>query len=213
MGLNIGGSGIIKPYVKYNAKADKWFVRSPEGGDQEIARPTFLLDLKNVRTGWLRFREGQAPERTIDPSLDRSAPNPGEDFKRGFVVTAFSPKFFGGAVEFSSASIHLSNSMRDLYAAFEEQSGKPENRGKVPVVACTGSEAMKDKYGTNYRPRLEIVKWVDRPAELADESPVDDAEVWKGNAPAASTAAPKTAQHVAPPAPKPAADPLAEPLF
>jgi hypothetical protein len=30
MGLNIGGSGIIKPYVKYNAKADKWFVRSPE---------------------------------------------------------------------------------------------------------------------------------------------------------------------------------------
>ncbi|MDE2284738.1 MAG: hypothetical protein KGK33_09010 [Hyphomicrobiales bacterium] len=213
MGLNIGGSGIIKPYVKYNAKADKWFVRSPEGGDQEIARPTFLLDLKNVRTGWLRFREGQAPERVIDPSLDRSAPNPGEDFKRGFVVTAFSPKFFGGAVEFSSASIHLSNSMRDLYAAFEEQSTKPENRGKVPVVACTGSEPMKDKYGTNYRPHLEIVKWVDRPAELADESPVDDAEVWKGAAPAASTAAPRAAQHVAPPAPKPAADPLAEPLF
>ena len=67
--LNIGGSGIAKPFVKFNAKADKWFVRSPEGGDQEIARPTFLLDLKNIRTGWLRFREGQAPERVIDPSL------------------------------------------------------------------------------------------------------------------------------------------------
>ena len=41
MGLNIGGSQIIKPYVKYNAKADKWFVRSPEGGDQESrARPS-----------------------------------------------------------------------------------------------------------------------------------------------------------------------------
>jgi hypothetical protein len=213
MGLNIGGSGIIKPYVKYNAKADKWFVRSPEGGDQEIARPTFLLDLKNVRTGWLRFREGQAPERVIDPSLDRSAPSPAEDFKRGFVVTAFSPKFFGGLVEFSSGSIHLSNSMRDLYASFEEQSAKPENSGKVPVVACTGSEPMKDKYGTNYRPRLEIVKWVDRPAELADESPVDDAEVWKGTASTTPTAAPKPAQHVAPPAPKPAADPLTEPLF
>ena len=164
MGLNIGGSGIIKRYCKYNAKADKWFVRAPEGSDQEIARPTFLLDLKNIRTGWLRFREGQAPERVIDPSLDRSASSPGEDFKRGFVVTAFSPKFFGGAVEFSSASIHLSNSVRELYAAFEEQGAKPENKGKVPLVSCTGSEAMKDKYGTNYRPQLEIVKWIDRPA-------------------------------------------------
>ena len=209
MGLNIGGSGIIKPYVKYNAKADKWFVRSPEGEDQEIARPTFLLDLKNIRTGWLRFREGQAPERVIDPSLDRAATSPGEDFKRGFVVTAFSPKFFGGAVEFSSASIHLSNSVRELYAAFEEQGAKPENRGKVPVVACKGSEAMKDKYGTNYRPRLEIVKWVDRPAEMADESPVEDADVWKGGAPSAA----RPAQHVAPPAAKPAANPLSEPLF
>ena len=209
MGLNIGGSGIIKPYVKYNAKADKWFVRSPEGGDQEIARPTFLLDLKNIRTGWLRFREGQAPERVIEPTLDRAAPSPAEDFKRGFVVTAFSPKFFGGTVEFSSASIHLSNAIRELYAMFEEQGAKPENRGKVPVVACTGSEAMKDKYGTNYRPRLEIVKWVDRPAELVDESPVDEADVWKGSVAAAE----KPAQHVAPPAAKPAADPLSEPLF
>jgi hypothetical protein len=209
MSLNIGGSGIVKNYVKFNAKADKWFVRSPEGGDQEIGRPTFALDLKNIRTGWLRFREGQAPERVIDPSLDRVAPSPGEDFKRGFVVTAYSPKFFGGAVEFSSASIHLSNALRELYAAFEDQNGKAENRGKVPVIACTGSDPMKDKYGTNYRPRLEIVKWVDRPAELPDVSPVEDADVWKSSAPIAA----KPAQHVAPPPAKPAAEPLSEPLF
>jgi hypothetical protein len=214
MGLNIGGSGIVKPYVKYNAKADKWFVRSPEGGDQEITRPTFLIDLKNIRTGWLRFREGQAPERVIDPSLDRVAPSPAEDFKRGFVVTAFSQKFFGGAVEFSSASIHLSNALRDVYAAFEEQSGKAENRGKVPVVACTGSDPMKDKYGTNYRPHLEVVKWVDRPAELPDTSPVEEADVWKGAGPAPAPAG--RAQHVAPPcgpAPKPVSDPALETEF
>jgi len=209
MGLNIGGSGIIKPYVKYNAKADKWFVRAPEGGDQEIARPTFLVDLKNIRTGWLRFREGQAPERVIDPSLNDVAPSPGEDFKRGFVVTAYSPKFFGGAVEFSSASIHLSNAIRELYAAYEEQSGKTENRGKVPVVCCTGSEPMKDKYGTNYRPKLEIVKWVDRPDDLRDESPVDETDIWKG------TRQPQqAAQHVPPPAAKPAAsDPALDTEF
>lgn len=211
MGLNIGGSGVAKPFVKYNAKADKWFVRSPEGGDQEIQRPTFLLDLKNIRTGWLRFMEGQAPERVIDPSLDHVAVRPGEDFKRGFVVAAFSPKFFGGAVEFSSASNHLSNAIRDLYEAFTEQSGKPENRGKVPVVACTGAETMKDKFGTNYRPKLELVRWVDRPAELPDASPVDESDVWKGAS--QSQPAPAASAHVPPPAPKPARDPAFETEF
>ncbi|HZT24128.1 MAG TPA: hypothetical protein VFA57_00375 [Pseudolabrys sp.] len=211
MPLHIGGSGTIKPYVKYNAKSDKWFVRGADGGDQEIPRPTFLLDLKNIRTGWFLFREGQAPDRVIDPTLDRIAQQPDPAYKRGFVVMAFSQKFFGGAVEFSSASIHLSNAIRDLYAAFEEQSGKAENRGKVPVVACTGSDAMKDKFGTNYRPRLEIVKWADRPAELPDASPVDESEIGRTGAPAPS---PQAAAHVPPPAAKAAAsDPALETEF
>ena len=210
MALNIGGSGTVKPYCKYNAKSDKWFIRGPEGGDQEISRPTILIDLKNIRTGWLRFREGQAPDRVIDPTLDRTAPKPGEDFKRGFVVMAFSQKFFGGALEFGSASNHLSNAIRDIYATFEEQSGKAETRGRVPVITCAGADAMKDKYGTNYRPRFELVKWVDRPAELTDASPVDENDIWKG------AAAPQAAgaNHMPPPAAKaPARDPALETEF
>jgi hypothetical protein len=213
MGLNIGGSGSIKPYVKYNAKADKWFVRGPDGGDVEISRPTFLLDLKNIRTGWLRFLEGQAPERVIDPSLDSVAPNPGQGFKRGFVIMAYSAKFFGGAVELSSASIHMSNAIRDIYAAFEEQGARAENHGKVPVIACTGSDPMKDKYGTNYKPRLEIVKWADRPAELPDASPVDDAEVARAGSAAPTAPQGSSGGHVPPPSAKPAPDPALETEF
>ena len=52
--LNIGADGSFKPYVKYNAKADKWFVPS-EGDDLEIDRPTFAADFANIRTGWLCF--------------------------------------------------------------------------------------------------------------------------------------------------------------
>jgi hypothetical protein len=189
----------------------QWFVRGDGGGDLEIARPTFLLDLANIRTGWLRFQEGQAPERLIDPALDRTAPTPGEGFKRGFVVMAFSSKFFGGAVEMASASIHVSNAIRDVYAVFEEQAGRTENRSKVPVIACTGADAMKDKYGTNYRPKLELTKWVDRPAEFPDASPVEESEVWKGNAAAASRPAP--AGHVPPPVAKPAPQPVYETDF
>ena len=93
---------------------------------------------------------------------------------------AYSQKFFGGAVELASASIHMGNAIREIYQAYEEQRGS--HPGQLPVIACTGSEPMKDKYGTNYKPKLEIVKWVDRPAELPDESPVDAADVWHGAA-------------------------------
>ena len=69
MPLQIGTSGSFKPYVKYNAKADKWFIPG-ENGDHEIGRPTFAADFANICVGWFRFREGQAPDRVIDPSLD-----------------------------------------------------------------------------------------------------------------------------------------------
>jgi len=168
----------MKPYAKYNSKADKWFAKG-ENGDVEIARPTFIADFPNIVTGWLMFREGQAPERVIDPSLDRAAPSPGEGFKRGFVLAVYSKNFFGGLAELSSASIHMGNALREAYQAYEEQHGN--HPGQLPVLACTGSEPMKDKYGTNYKPKLEIVKWVDRPAELPSERPVDDIDVWQGN--------------------------------
>jgi len=202
--LNIGASGSIKPFAKYNAKADKWFAKGTDG-DIEIARPTFAADFANIATGWLRFREGQAPERLIDPSLDRAAPCPDEGFKRGFVLSVFSQNFFGGLAELSSASIHMGNAIREVYQIFEEQ--RVSHPGQVPVIACTGSEPMKDKYGTNYKPKLELVKWADRPAGLPDESPADPSEVWQGG----QSVPPKApAAHVPPPAPvpQPAGDPM-----
>ena len=191
MPLNIGASGAAKPYVKYNSKADKWFTRG-DGGDVEIDRPTFVADLANIRTGWMCFREGQAPEKVIDPSLDRTAPSPGDGFKRGFVMMVYSSKSFGGAVELASASLHMGNAIRELYQAVRGAAG--DHPGQLPVIACVGSEAMKDRYGTNYKPRLELVKWVDRPAELPDESPVDVADVWQG-APASTARPPYPCRH------------------
>ena len=211
MGLNIGGTGTSKPFAKYNAKADKWFVRGANGEDAEIQRPTFVIDLENIATGWLHFREGQAPERVMDPSLDQPAPSPGEGFKRGFVVATYSPKFFGGVAEFASASIHLANAIKDVYAQYEAD--KANHPGKLPVVACTGSDAMKDRYGTNYRPTFQIVQWVERPKELLNQSPVDAADVWRGGNGSLPSPAKAPAQHVPPPAPKPAADPLSETVF
>ena len=49
MALNIGGTDNGKPYFKYSAKSDKWFVRGDDGQDKEIERPTFAADLANIR--------------------------------------------------------------------------------------------------------------------------------------------------------------------
>ncbi len=171
MSLNIGNTGNGKPYCKFNAKADKWFVRGADGEDREIQRPTFVADFDNIKTGWVRFLEGQAPDWVLDPSLDRPAPLPGEGFKRGFMLMAFSQKFFGGAAEFASASIHLSNAIKDLYKQYEM--GRSTNPNKLPVVQCVGSQPMKDRHGTNYRPIFTIVDWVDRPDDLPGGNPSD----------------------------------------
>ena len=200
--------------MKFNAKADKWFARGADGEEVEVQRPGFVIDLDNIATGWLLFREGQAPERVMDPSIDQPAPSPGEGFKRGFVVMTFSPKFFGGAAEFAGTSVHLSNAIKDIYAQYDTE--KADHRGELPVIACTGSEAMKDRYGTNYRPAFKIAQWVERPKDLPNRSPVDAADVWNGANRSAPATAKAPAQHVPPPAsaPKPAAaDPLSEALF
>ena len=212
--LSIGGSASLKNYVKFNAKADKWFARGADGEEVEVQRPGFVIDLDNIATGWLLFREGQAPERVMDPSIDQPAPSPAEGFKRGFVVMTFSPKFFGGAAEFAGTSVHLSNAIKDIYAQYDAE--RANHRGELPVIACTGSEAMKDRYGTNYRPAFKIAQWVERPKDLPNRSPVDAADVWNGASRSAPATAKAPAQHVPPPAsaPKPAAaDPLSEALF
>ena len=174
MPLNLG-TGSIKDFVKFNSKADKWYV----GGDQEIGRPIFIADFDNIAIGWLRFREGQAPERCIFPALDREAPKPAEDFKKGFVVTLYSENFFGGAVEFSSTSLHVRNALNEIYADWEWE--RDQHPGELPVITTAGSETKKDRYGTNFKPIFAITKWMPRPAGLPDKSAVDPADVWQGD--------------------------------
>ena len=91
MPLNIGTTGSATQYAKYNSKADKWFARG-ETGDVEIAPPTFIADMRNITTGWLRFVEGQAPERVMDPSLDRVAPCPGQWVQAGLRHCSLQPE-------------------------------------------------------------------------------------------------------------------------
>ena len=210
MGLNIGASGGFKTFIKYNAKAGRWFLRDSDG-DKEIPMPLgFVADMDNIATGWMKYQEGQAPQRRFDPDLQTPAPSPGEGFKRGFVMMVFSARFFGGAAEFGGNSIHLANAFKDVYAEWESARGA--HTGKLPVITCDAVEPMKDRHGTNYRPKLVIAQWVERPNDLPNVSPVEADEVWRGGA-AQTHAAKAPAQHVPPPASVAASGPLTQTMF
>lgn len=162
--LNIvSQSSDFDPWVKFNSKSGRWYIKG-ENGDVEVQNPTFVADFDNIKTGWLSFMAGQAPSKHWDVNLTTPAAKPDDNHKRGFAVRLFSQNSFGGVVELSSSSMHICNSINELYTQYEAD--KAKNAGQLPVVQYTGSTPMKDKHGTNYKPEFKILKWVARPAEL-----------------------------------------------
>lgn len=169
MSLNItSAGGSYDPYVKYNGKAGRWFMKVNDQ-DTEIGNPVFVADFANIKTGWFKFTPGMAPDKVFDAGLGQAAAQPSSDHKRGFQLRLFSQKSFGGVVELSGASVHLNSAISELYGQYE--SGVKQNPNMLPVVKCTGTQTMKDKKGTNYKPTFVIEKWVPRPAEFAAQAP------------------------------------------
>lgn len=194
------GEGEFTTYVKYNAKAGRWYTKEdkPDAVEFEVVNMTAIFDMDNLQTGWFLFAPGVAPVKNMDPSLAESAPKPGDGFKRGFQLDVFSEKNLGGKRELSSTAGAVIEAMNDLHDDWI--AGKDANAGKLPVVKCSGVQPVTSKHGTNYRPVLEIVSWADRPAELAGNAPAKAAP--------AAAPAPAAAQHAPPPAAKAAPAPV-----
>ena len=163
MSLYDAPSGDFTPYVKYNAKAGRWYVKKDDA-EVEVQNPVFVADLANAQKAWMYFMEGQAPNIEYFPSLDAQVAKPSENHKLGISVKLFSQANFGGVVKMESNSINTCSALGELHAQYE---AAPESKkGKLPVVKVTGAEPIKGNYGTNFKPTFVIEKWVDRPAEL-----------------------------------------------
>lgn len=169
MPLNLSVSdGEFTPYLKYNAKAGRWYIRPQNAtADVEIDRPLLAIDMENIRTGWLYYSEGSGPEKTWDPSPTTMAPKPPgpKKFKRGFEVMVFGNTEISGVGklglrEFSSTAGTVISAILNMYAEYE--AGKDANKGKVPFYACTGVGAVPSAYGTNYEPVFQLRGWVER---------------------------------------------------
>jgi hypothetical protein len=165
MGLNIEKqTGSFLPWVKFNGKSGRWSAKI-DGVEQEVNNPTFVADFANIKTGWLKFgAPGIAPEWVEHVSLTSKVARPSPDHKEGFRVNLFSKASFGGVVNMMANSMHLTAAIAEMYDEYE--AGLAANKGKLPVIKCTGVDAMKDKMGTNYKPKFKLEKWIDRPVEF-----------------------------------------------
>lgn len=169
MPLNLSVSdGDFTPYLKYNAKAGRFYAK-PEGGDEvEIVAPSLAIDMANIRTGWLYYAEGSGPEKVWDPSSDIAAPKPPgpKKFKRGFEVMVFGNAPIPGTQqplglrEFSSTASNVITSILRMHAEYE--AGLPANPGKVPVYVCKSVKPINGNFGVNYEPEFTLSQWVDR---------------------------------------------------
>jgi hypothetical protein len=167
LNLSVGDADFV-PFIKYNAKAGRWYVK-PEGATEEIeiTNPVLAFDMANVRTGWLYYAEGSGPEKVWDPSPTQMAARPPgpKKFKRGFEVMVLGNTMLPGGKkmglrEFSSTAGNVIGALLRMYAVYE--AGGPESVGKVPVFKCTGVKPITGAYGVNYEPQFDLVSWVER---------------------------------------------------
>lgn len=173
----------FKVYVKYNAKAGRWYTKEdkPDAEEFEVSDMTAVFDFPNLKTGWFLFAPGVAPVKQLN-AAGEFTPKPGPDFKRGFQIDVFSSKNLMGVREFAStagAVIDAMNAVHDRYEASPEA-----NAGKLPVVRCVAVKPIVGKHGTNYSPELQIVGWVDRPSELIEATSAGPSSDYNPPAPA-----------------------------
>lgn len=161
----------FKVYVKYNAKAGRWYTKEdkPDADEFEVSDMTAVFDFPNLKTGWFLFAPGVAPVKQINDSLHCFPPRPSPDFKQGFQINLFSNKNLLGVREFASTAGAVIDSMNSLHDEYE---ASPEARaGKLPIVKCVSVKPIVGKHGTNYSPVFQIAGWTDRPAELTAAEP------------------------------------------
>jgi hypothetical protein len=179
------GSGDIKPFVKYDAKAGRLFrVDRVQQSDGSFASDTveitntaqMVMDLANIRVGWINFTS-QGPIRRLavlgkepmPPRPDDKGADGKPAFKQGFELDlVLNTGANGGNPSprvLSSAAGCVIEAMDMLHDAY---SSAPESKsGKLPAVKITGASPVKSGQSTNYKPEFVITGWVDRPASLA----------------------------------------------
>jgi hypothetical protein len=173
-----GDGGDIVPYVKYDARAGRFFRNDrTEVNGKYTNNPIDItgkfkavMDLENVEWGWIMFASGTAPAYLLVPSSSPLPPRPPDGkWKQGARVMMKLDATCGGDVrETTSNAQAFLQGFDDLDTEYKAQ--KAKNPGLLPIVILRTTEPVTtgagDKKSTNYKPVFEIVGWSTRPADL-----------------------------------------------
>lgn len=181
LGLNYssgGGSGDIVPYVKFDARAGRFFRNDrTESNGAYSNNPVDItssfkavMDLENIEVGYMKFGAGTAPEYMLvqlGSPMPHKPADPG--FKQGARIMLKLASTCGGDVrEITGNAAAFLKGIDDLHTAYE--AGKAANPGKLPIVVLQSTLPIKSGQGqktsTNYQPVFEIQGWAPRPADL-----------------------------------------------
>lgn len=199
-----GDGGNIVPFVKYDARAGRFFRndRTQDSSGNFSSTPVDItgpfkavIDMENIEVGFLRFAAGSAPEHLLVKLGDPLPAKPADPkWKQGARVMMKLHASCGGDIrETTSNATAFLKGIDELHTLYEAQKGA--NAGKLPIVTLKTTipitSGSGDKKSTNYQPVFEIVGWAPRPNDLVHVSKVNGAQ---GTAPTAQgpAAAPAT---------------------
>lgn len=188
--LTQNDGGDFLPYINWGSQAVQWTKKEGEG--KAVFQPTTaIFDIENLKVGWIKMEQGQAPIKLLEhykgnvPAMpaEKTTNQQGREvnaFQKGFSVNVLFGKDFGAdrLFEFSTSQKGSLEAVAGLLEAYE--SAKDANQGKVPVVTFSGHTHKVMGKGSTNIPNLAITSWVDRPAELDVDSPAQE----QNNAPA-----------------------------
>lgn len=175
MTFSLGLSSGSGSYIRFSPSINAWQL-----GKDEIDLKKIVFDLDTIKTGWGLMAEGQAPQWVWDASIGARTVKPGDEFKRGFSVRVWLGPDRGWA-EWSSTGTGPCMGFEALAAVAMAQ--KDDNPGKVVACAYKGSTAQKVGKGNTRVPNFEVIGWIDKPADDADE---DEAPAQQRSAPPAT---------------------------
>lgn len=201
--IDTGSSGSAGPFLSWQAKESndgmipgRNFVLR-EQGEKTVVTDAFkagvIFDVASLKTGWCHSTgaAGQAPQWKWNASISRYEPSPGDGWKKGLSIRIALNKDTAATLEQSSAAVMSMLTELGGYLRRPEAQAHLAS-GKLPVIKLVGTEKVDSRMGTTFVPKIEVVKWADRPAVLGEGGVTidagDDAPVAKA-APATKKAA------------------------
>ena len=174
--LTQNDGGDFLPYINWGSQAVQWSKKEGEG--MVTFQPTTaIFDIENIKVGWIKMEQGQAPIKILEhykatpPAMpaEKTTNKQGREvnaYQKGFSVNVLLGKDFGEdrLFEFSTSQKGSLEAVAGLLEAYE--TGKDANQGKVPVVTFSGHTHKVMGKGSTNIPNLAITSWVDRPVEM-----------------------------------------------